>query len=289
MFDFTDQNIEEGMDSANNANESSEMNDINEAIFNYRSKDINLLNSPAPVEEGDTSGADQGMSDLIEFAVEDDYKHVSDMSSGRLTENRKNKNEISKKDVKDVKEEKEDDDDQPENLPFFTNAMTWISLSVTLIFYFIVGMYIYTRNIKWVYILISEILLETFARLIKIISMRYDYQFLMRPGKCIRNKYEKNFTLYKNFLLKGLVKEEDKEKYSMRGFPSNHVTKCAAFITLTYLFFPKYRKILRVVGPIYVLLTIFSRMYLNCHTLIQSIGGVITGLGGSYILYNLFK
>lgn len=167
--------------------------------------------------------------------------------------------------------------------------MTWISLSVTTIFYFIILAYIYTKNIKWVYIIVSEVLLETFARLIKIISIRYDYDFLMRPGKCIYNKYEKHLTLYKNFLLKGLVKEEDKETYSMRGFPSNHITKCVSFITLTYLFFPKYRKILRIVGPIYILLVIYSRMYLNCHTLLQSIGGVVVGLVGSNILYKVFS
>jgi membrane-associated phospholipid phosphatase len=58
---------------------------------------------------------------------------------------------------------------------------------------------------------------------------------------------------------------------------------------LTYLFFPKYRKILRIVGPIYILLVIYSRMYLNCHTLFQSIGGVVVGYFGSNILYKIIR
>jgi membrane-associated phospholipid phosphatase len=117
--------------------------------------------------------------------------------------------------------------------------------------------------------------------------MRFDYDFLMRPGKCINHKYEKKLSIYKNFLLKNFVKDEDSSTYSMRGFPSNHVTKCVSFITLTYLFFPKYRKILRIVGPIYILVVIFSRMYLSCHTLLQSIGGIVVGFFGSNILYKI--
>lgn len=89
MFDFTDQNIEEGMNGANNENQSSEMHDINDAIFNYRAKDINLLNSPTPVEERDMGGMHGEENDLIEFAVEDDNKNVSDVRRGRLIENRK--------------------------------------------------------------------------------------------------------------------------------------------------------------------------------------------------------
>ena len=302
MFDFTEYHIKEGMNNVNEHNETNhvtdvndatdvnDVTDVNDAIFNYRSKDISLLNSPAPIEEGPVGNMHRGENDLIEFAiVEEDHKNVRSESSGRLIENRKNNNEIDGNDreLKIKKEEK--NDGQTQNLTFFTYAMTWISFSVTLIFYFIVGMFIYTRNKKWIYILISGILLETLVGLIKIISMRYEFQFLMRPGKCIYHPYENNFTLYKNILLKGMVKDEDKEKYSKRGFPSNHITKCVSFITLTYLFFPNYRKILRRVGPIYILLTIYSRMHLNCHTLLQAIGGVVLGSGGSYILYNLIN
>ena len=280
MIYFDDTHVEEEM---NNQNNSNEMNDINDSIFNYRIKDINFLNSPTPIKEEDIGDTNHDQIDLIEFAVEDDNKNVSDVSRGRLIENTKSKNEINKKVEKEENEEKE------EERSLFTHAMTWISLSVTTIFYFIVLAFLSTRNIKWVYIIVSEVIIETFARLIKIISMRYDYDFFMRPGKCINHKHEKYLTLHKNFLLKSLVKEEDKELYASRGFPSNHITKCVSFITLTYLFFPKYRKILRIVGPIYILLVIYSRMYLSCHTLFQSIGGVVVGLVGSNILYKVFS
>ena len=281
MYDIDEQHVEEGMNNENNHISSNEMNDINDSIFNYRIKDINLLNSPAPIKEEDIGNMNHDHRDLIEFAVEDDNKNVSDVSRGRLIENTKNKNEINKKVEKVEKVEKE------EELSLFTHAMTWVSLTVTTIFYFIVLAYLYTKNMKWVYIIVSEVIIETFVRLIKITSMRYDYDFLMRPGKCIYNKYETKLTIYKNYLLKNFVKEEDSSTYSMRGFPSNHVTKCVSFLTLTYLFFPKYRKILRIVGPIYALLIIYSRMYLNCHTLLQSIGGVVVGFVGSNILYKI--
>jgi membrane-associated phospholipid phosphatase len=279
--DFDNQHVEEGMDNQNN---SSETNDINESIFNYRTKDINFLNSPAPINEEDVVDMNHDERDLIEFAVEEDNKNVSDVSRGRLIENTKSKNEINKK---EEKKEKEEDEEKEEELPLIANAMMWVSLSVSAIFYFIVLAFLFTRNVKWVYIIVSEVILETFARLIKIVSMRFDHAFLMRPGKCINHKYEKNIAFYKNFLLTNLVKEEDKKIYSSRGFPSNHVTKCVSFITLTYLFFPKYRKILRIVGPIYILLVIYSRMYLNCHTLLQSIGGVVVGYFGSNLLYKI--
>jgi membrane-associated phospholipid phosphatase len=294
MFGFIDQHIDEGMNNANEYNGTNDANDVNDAIFNYRAKDITSINSPAPIEEGSTGGMHGGENDLIEFAVvEEDHKNMnsrsseSNRSSGRLIENGKNKNEIDIKDAELKNEKKENNFEQMQNLPFSTYFMTWVSFSVTTIIYFIIGMFIYTRNKKWVYILISVILIETFARLVKIISMKYDYEFIMRPGKCIYNPYENIFTLYNNVLLKSMIKEEDKEKYSKRGFPSIHITKSISFITLTYLFFPNYRKILRKVGPIYILLTIYSRMYLNCHTLLQTLAGIVTGFGGSYVLYNL--
>lgn len=288
-----DQHIEEGMNNVNEQNETNhvnDVNDVNDVIFNYRAKDISLLNSPAPIEEGSAGGMHGGDNDLIEFAVvEEDHKNMRSGSGGRLIENSKNKDEIGRNDTELKNEKKEESDEQPQNIPFFTYVMTWVSLSVKMIFYFIVGMFIYTRNKKWLYILILVVLIETFARIIKIIVMKYDYQFIIRPGKCIHNPYEKIFTLYNNALLNNMVEEEDKEKYSKIGFPSNHVTKCVSFITLTYLFFPNYRKIIRKVGPMYILLIIYSRMYLNCHTLMQAIVGVVIGSGGSYILYNLIN
>jgi membrane-associated phospholipid phosphatase len=112
----------------------------------------------------------------------------------------------------------------------------------------------------------------------------------MRPENCITNKNEKYIAFYKNFLLENVLKNvDDNQEYSKRGFPSNHVTKAVSFITLTYLFFPKYRKILRIVGPIYAILVIYSRMYLDCHTFIQGLAGVLLGFFGSKLLYKVFS
>lgn len=64
------------------------------------------------------------------------------------------------------------------------------------------------------------------------------------------------------------------------GFPSSHATT----LTGPYLFLVQY-KYLRFLYPVWLVLVLFGRLYLDQHTLIQVGAGVIVSLVIGYVIY----
>ena len=173
--------------------------------------------------------------------------------------------------------------------PIMLSIMLWISNTVSLMYFSVFITLIVTKNVKWIYILLSVFIIVTCVEIIKIILMRYDATFLYRPGHCIGVKSITEMLFYKNFIFEQILKKIDIREYEKRGFPSIHMTSCVSIITMMYLFFPKFKKILLMTAPIYIALVGYSRIYLNCHTLIQVIFGIIMGILGGKLMYNVFK
>ena len=169
------------------------------------------------------------------------------------------------------------------------SIMLWISNTVSLMYFSVFITLIVTKNVKWIYILLSVFIIVTCVEILKIILMRYDATFLYRPGHCIGVKSITEMLFYKNFIFEQILKKIDIREYEKRGFPSIHMTSCVSIITMMYLFFPKFKKILLMTAPIYIALVGYSRIYLNCHTLIQVIFGIIMGILGGKLMYNVFK
>ena len=86
-----------------------------------------------------------------------------------------------------------------------------------------------------------------------------------------------------------IKKKINGNEYNVMGFPSMHMTRATTILALTYLFFPKYKKITGIVAPIYLALLAWSRIYLNCHTILQVIGGLILGTAAAKISFNMCK
>jgi membrane-associated phospholipid phosphatase len=173
--------------------------------------------------------------------------------------------------------------------PIIFSIMSSISNTVSLMLFSTFVTLIVTKNAKWFYILLSVFIIVTCVEIIKIIMMRYNAEFLYRPGECRGERSITDMLFYKNFILQKILEKIDRTEYQKRGFPSVHMTSGVSIITLTYLFFPKYRKILSMVAPVYIILLGASRMYLNCHTLLQVICGIIVGMIGGKLMYNLFR
>ena len=173
--------------------------------------------------------------------------------------------------------------------PIVLSVMMRISDTVSLMFFSIFITLIVTKNIKWLYILLSVFIIVTCVEVIKIILMRYDAAFLYRPDNCIDGKSIVDMLFYNNFIFEQILKKIDINEYKKRGFPSMHMTTCVSIITMMYLFFPKYNKILLKVASIYIILVGYSRIYLSCHTWLQVIFGIIVGILGGKLMYNIFK
>ena len=173
--------------------------------------------------------------------------------------------------------------------PIILSVMMRISDTVSLMFFSIFITLIVTKNIKWLYILLSVFIIVTCVEIIKIILMRYDAAFLYRPDNCIDGKSIVDMLFYNNFIFEQILKKIDINEYKKRGFPSMHMTTCVSIITMMYLFFPKYNKILLKVASIYIILVGYSRIYLSCHTWLQVIFGIIVGILGGKLMYNIFK
>ena len=144
------------------------------------------------------------------------------------------------------------------------------------------------RDRKWFYILLIVFVVTILGTLFKVFLMRFDYGFLRRPGTCIDEDMTYDF-LESNFILDEIKKKLNASEYNVMGFPSMHITRATTILALTYLFFPKYKKITGIVAPIYLVLLAWSRMYLNCHTILQLIGGVILGIVAAKISFNMCK
>ena len=167
-------------------------------------------------------------------------------------------------------------------LVFISNTVSIISISLILL------LLIY-RNTKLLYIVISMFVIGAFLIFFKIATLHLNNEFFIRPDKyedtC--KKLFKIDNIFSDNLLVDYIKNIDKQKYKLRGFPSMHTTISTSIVTLLYLYYPKYRNITLPIGIIYLGLVGYSRVYLNCHKTNQVIGGYILGVTLSIILYKV--
>jgi len=213
-----------------------------------------------------------------------DIENVSDMRSVRNEVIRQN-NSLNKN------SHESSESSESSNNPLLLNAMLWVSNSVSLMIFSIFITLIVSRKMQWFYILLSMFIIVTCAEIFKIITMRFNADFLYRPGPgvCLSEHSTTDMLFYRNFILEKILKSIDMSRYEQMGFPSIHVTKSASILTLIYLFFPKYKKIMLIFSPIYLVLMGYSRIYLRCHTLLQVVAGIIAGIVGGKLMYNVFR
>ena len=147
-------------------------------------------------------------------------------------------------------------------------------------------MLIKNKNIKWFYILILIFIINICTIILKIFLMRFDSPFLYRPNGCEDEHRLMDF-LHHNFILEGIMKKIDVNHYKQFGLPSIHVTTAMSILTLVYFYFPKYKQLTLKSGIVYIILLGFSRMYLNCHTFIQVLSGLIFGYTAGIIAYKV--
>ena len=233
--------------------------------------------------------------------IEDTNKLVDNMIDNKIGNKIVNKIDNNIENDKDVRsnrsvrnaeiqeKEKAIIDETSSKNPMLLSVMIWISNTVSIMYFSMIVTLVITKNSKWFYILLSVFIIVTCVEIIKIIMMRYDAKILYRPGKCISDKNKADSFFYHNFILERILEKIDISEYHKRGFPSVHMTSCVSILTMIYLFFPKYKKILLMAAPIYIILVGYSRMYLNCHTLLQVIAGIIVGMLGGKLMYNVFK
>ena len=248
--------------------------DEDDTVLNYTYKDVNLAYSHEPIAKPVLRGG-QGVG-AEERKDGGDVKDGVDMRSNRAVRNA----EIPEKEIIN--------ENSSQN-PIVLSAMMWISNSVSLLIFSIIVTLVVTKERKWFYILLSVFIIMLVAQIVKIILMRYDAAFLYRPGMCIGNKTILDTFFHDSFILKSTFDKIDRIEYYKRGFPSMHMTLASSVLALMYLFFPKYSRISLMVAPIYTILLGYSRIYLNCHTLLQVIFGIIVGILGGKIMYNIFK
>jgi membrane-associated phospholipid phosphatase len=164
----------------------------------------------------------------------------------------------------------------------------YISNSVNIMYISIFISLIVLRDKKWFYILLIVFVVNMLGTLLKVFMIRFDYGFLHRPGTCIDEDMTYDF-LESNFILDEIKKKVNRSEYNVMGFPTMHMIRATTILALTYLFFPKYKKITGIFAPIYLVFLAWSRIYLNCHTILQVIGGIILGVVASKISFNICK
>ena len=263
MMDLEEINTQHVQNSQNNGKDS---------VSNYEYMDMNLsesLDSHTPhVLQSDTSAR-------LETGGED-IKGIETASNKRSVRN------------DEIHQNENESPFFPRN-PLFLYGMLWISNTVSIMFFSLFITLIVSRKIKWFYILLSVFLIVTIVEIFKIITMRFDADFLYRPGTCVSEHSATDMLFDRNFILEEMLKRLDIKKYEQRGFPSVHLTTSTSILTLIYLFCPKYKKFMLILSPIYLFLIGYSRIYLHCHTLLQVIAGILTGIVGGKLMYNLFR
>jgi membrane-associated phospholipid phosphatase len=175
------------------------------------------------------------------------------------------------------------DSDKSDILVYIANM---ISGSVSIMYISLLVMLIINKNIKWFYILILIFIINICTIILKIFLMRFDSPFLYRPNGCEDEHRLMDF-LHHNFILEGIMKKIDVNHYKQFGLPSIHVTTAMSILTLVYFYFPKYKQLTLKSGIVYIILLGFSRMYLNCHTFIQVLSGLIFGYTAGIIAYKV--
>ena len=161
-----------------------------------------------------------------------------------------------------------------------------ISGSVSIMYISLIVMLIINKNIKWFYILILIFIINICTIIFKIFLMRFDSPFLYRPSGC-EDEHRLTDFLHHNFILEEIMKKIDVDHYKKYGLPSIHVSTAASILTLVYFYFPKYKQLTLKSGIVYMILLGFSRMYLNCHTFIQVLSGLIFGYTAGIIAYKV--
>jgi membrane-associated phospholipid phosphatase len=244
-----------------------------DGLLNYTYKDVNLAYSHEPISKPVLRDGERKDAKVVAGAR--DAVDSGDMRSNRTVRNA----EIH---------DDEKINENSSNSPIIFSIMMWISNTVSLFIFSIFITLIVTKESKWFYILLSVFVITTVAQITKVILMRYDAPFLYRPRGCTGEKTVLDKLLYRNFVLERIFERIDKSEYFKRGLPSMHMTMAASILTLIYLFFPKYKKIVLMTAPVYIVLLGFSRIYLSCHTLLQVVCGIIFGMLGANAMYSVF-
>ena len=262
------------MNTDTNTNTNTNTNDTDDdMVLDYTYKDVNLAYSHEPIAKPVVRGSQGVMVEEMKSGGDD--KDSKDMRSNRAVRNA----EIPEKEIINENSSKN---------PIVLSTMMWISNTVSLLIFSIVVTLVVTKDRKWFYILLSVFIIMLVAQIVKIILMRYDAEFLYRPGTCIGNKTILDTFFHDSFILKSTFDKIDRNEYYKRGFPSMHMTLASSVLTLMYLFFPKYRKVTLMTAPLYLILVGYSRIYLSCHTLLQVICGIIFGALGAKVMCNVF-
>jgi membrane-associated phospholipid phosphatase len=255
-----------------NINANNNKSDEDDTGLNYTYKDVNLAYSHEPIMRDGFQDGREKRSDAVGSG---DNKDGADMRSNRAVRNA----EIPEKEIINETSSKN---------PTILSIMMWISNTVSLLVFSVVVTLVVTKERKWFYILLSVFIIMLVAQIVKIILMRYDAEFLYRPGMCIGNSTILDTFFHDSFILKSTFDKIDRIEYYKRGFPSMHMTLASSVLALVYLFFPKYRKVTLMTAPLYLILVGYSRIYLSCHTLLQVICGIIFGALGAKVMYNVF-
>jgi membrane-associated phospholipid phosphatase len=257
-------------------NANNNKSDEDDTVFNYTYKDVNLAYSHEPIAKPVVRGSQGVMVEEMKGGEDgEDDKDGADMRSNRAVRNA----EIPEKEI--INETSSQN-------PIVLSAMMWISNTVSLLVFSLVVTLVVTKERKWFYILLSVFIIMLVAQIVKIILMRYDAEFLYRPGMCIGNRTILDTFFHDSFILKSTFDKIDRIEYYKRGFPSMHMTLASSVLALMYLFFPKYKKAILISAPLYLILVGYSRIYLSCHTLLQVICGIIFGTLGAKVMYNVF-
>jgi membrane-associated phospholipid phosphatase len=148
-----------------------------------------------------------------------------------------------------------------------------ISLSLNAIIISPFVLYFYTKDSRWLYISLFSFTNIQIHDLIKLASLKYDYEFLKRPNGAMNCDI---------FSRDGLVEGKP-------GFPSGHVTSTVSLFTGVALLFPEYRNYAIIGGTIYTLLMAISRINKKCHTPLQTVAGASLGLIGTFLLQKHIK
>lgn len=260
-------------------------NDGIESISNYEYKDMNLSKSHGSLDSHAQYVSQSDSSANLETGRGVNNKTIENASNMRSVRNE----EIHPNESLNKNSPESYNSLESSNSPLLLNVMLWVSNSVSLMVFSLFITLIVTRKMQWFYVLLSVFIIVTCAEIFKIITMRFNAEFLYRPGKCLSEHTTTDMLFYRNFILEKILKSIDMTRYEQMGFPAMHLTKSASILTLIYLFSPKYKKIMLIVSPIYLVLMGYSRIYLSCHTLLQVIAGIIFGIVGGKLMYNVFR
>ena len=137
-------------------------------------------------------------------------------------------------------------------------------------------LFLITFDTRWIQVIIYSIVAIFIHNIIKKQSFDSNLEFVKRPQGA------NNCDLC----------SKDGDQSGKPGFPSGHLTSIVSFFTSIYLLFPEYRIISLWVGIVYALLMTWSRIHKKCHTLLQTVAGMVLGFSvsvGLESLINRFK